>query len=166
VLACDSVVFSAGQATDLTEAFGLELNRFGYPASDSEKLTTSLDGVFAAGDVITGTKFVIDAIAGGRKAAAVIDRYLGGDGRIDEALIPYEAGEAKIGKAEDFAKLPRAEAVIRPVSERRCNLRPVNDGLTPAQASCEAGRCLQCDLRKQLTRVKLWTEYAVKGAQQ
>jgi len=160
---CDSVVFSAGQETDLTEAFGLELNLFGYPVTDCEKLTTSLDGVFAAGDVITGTKFVIDAIAAGRQAAAEIDRYLGGDGRIDEALIPYEAGDTRIGRVEDFAQMPRVKAAPRPAAVRKCDFKPVNKGLTEEQASCEAERCLQCDLRKQITRVKLWTEYTARG---
>ena len=160
---CDSVVFSAGQETDLTEAFGLELNLFGYPVTDCEKLTTSLYGVFAAGDVITGTKFVIDAIAAGRQAAAEIDRYLGGDGRIDEALIPYEAGDTRIGRVEDFAQMPRVKAAPRPAAVRKCDFKPVNKGLTEEQASCEAERCLQCDLRKQITRVKLWTEYTARG---
>ncbi|HRE29979.1 MAG TPA: FAD-dependent oxidoreductase, partial [Anaerolineales bacterium] len=70
VIACDSIVFAAGQATGLTEGFGLELNRFGYPVdpqSGKSGHRTSLDGVFCAGDVITGTSFVINAIESGRQ---------------------------------------------------------------------------------------------------
>ena len=77
VVPCDVVVFASGQKTDLTADFGLELNRLGYPidpATGKSGNKTSLEGVFTAGDVITGTKAVIDAIAGGRTAAEVIGR--------------------------------------------------------------------------------------------
>ncbi len=85
VIPCDSIVFSAGQTADLTDDFGLELNGFGYPVVDQKTLATSVTGVFAAGDAVTGTKSVIEAIAGGRQAASAMDLYLGGDGRIDES---------------------------------------------------------------------------------
>ena len=160
VIPCDSIVFSAGQTAELTDAFGLELNSFGYPVVDPENLATSAEGIFASGDAVTGTKSVIEAIAGGRRAAGAIDLYLGGDGRIDEALIPYEAGEAKLGKAEGFAEKPREAPAVRPAEERISDFDPPGKGLTGCQAAEEAGRCLQCDLRKQITRVRLWTEYA------
>ena len=85
VIPCDSIVFAAGQVTGLTPEFGIELNRFGYPIdpkTGKSELTTSVEGVFAAGDVITGTKFLIDAIAGARDVASLMDKYLGGDGEI------------------------------------------------------------------------------------
>ena len=163
VIACDCVVFSAGQECDLTADFGLKLNQFGYPAVDIETLKTSVEGIFASGDAVTGTKFVIDAIAGGRKAASIIDAYLGGDGVIDERLIPREAGGAYIGKIPDFAVLPREAAALRPVSDRKLDNMPVNCGLTSGQAAFESVRCLQCDLRKHISGVKLWTEYSAKG---
>ena len=49
------IIFAAGQKTDLTEAFGLELNRAGYPICQTGHAISGA-GVFAAGDVITGTK--------------------------------------------------------------------------------------------------------------
>ena len=162
IIPCQSIVFSAGQTADLTDSFGLELNRFGYPVVDQQSLRTSIDGVFASGDVVTGTKSVIEAIAGGRSAAGLIDRYLGGDGLIDEQLIPYEAGDPKIGKAEKFAERPREVMAVRPVSERKGDFEPLSAGLADCQAANEAGRCLQCDLRKHISPVKLWTEYAAK----
>ena len=36
---------------------------------------------------------------------------------------------------------------------------PVEEPFTCEQAMCEAGRCLQCDLRLRLTKTKLWNEY-------
>ena len=61
-----------------------------------------------------------------------------------------------------LAKLPRQEMAIRPAAERRDNFLPISEGFTCDQAHCEAERCLQCDLRKDITRVKVWTEYANK----
>lgn len=164
VIPCDSIVFAAGQVTGLTGDFGLELNRFGYPidpTTGQSGYNTSLEGVFAAGDVITGTKFVIDAIAGGREVASLMDKYLGGDGDIDETLVERQR-EPGIGLMEGFAGLEREEPAVKPAEQRRTNFLPISDGLTCEQAVCESGRCLQCDLRRDITRVRLWTEYAVK----
>lgn len=164
VIPCDSIVFAAGQVTGLTEDFGIAVNKFGYPIdpkTGKSEQTTSVEGVFAAGDVITGTKFVIDAIAQAREAAERIDRYLGGDGNIDEELVERRH-DPKIGKIDDFYKLPRQEMDIKPAAERKDNFLPISDGLTCEQAGCESGRCLQCDLRRDISPVKFWTEYAIK----
>ncbi len=161
IIPCDSIVFAAGQVTGLTEDFGLELNRFGYPIdpkTGKSEFTTSIEGVFAAGDVITGTKFVIDAIASARECAELMDKYLGGDGNIDEVLVD-RTRNPEIGKIEGFAQLPREEMAIQPAEKRKNNFEPIYTGLTCEQAGCESGRCLQCDLRKDLHKEKVWTAY-------
>jgi glutamate synthase (NADPH/NADH) small chain len=56
----------------------LETNRRGYIAADPQTLRTSKPGVFAAGDIVTGSATVILAMAAGRKAARSIDEYLRG----------------------------------------------------------------------------------------
>lgn len=158
VIPCDSVVFATGQYTGLQdyEDFGIELNGRGYPVMDGFK--TSEDGIFAAGDAITGISFVIKAIQQGREVAAEIDRYLGGDGRIDETLAERAANPC-IGQAEGFAALPRVEQELRDASERTADNMDVYHTYTCEQAQCESSRCLQCDLRLQFQRVKLWNEY-------
>ena len=160
VIPCDSIVMAAGQEPDLNAGFGLELNRFGYPVTGEDRVATSADGVFVAGDASTGTKFVVDAIGAGRKAAAAIDRYLGGDGETRCELIPYEPGAPVIGRVDGFAERPAAEVGLRSADARIGDSRPVCGALSGAQASSEAERCLQCDLRKQISKVSLWTHYA------
>jgi glutamate synthase (NADPH/NADH) small chain len=55
----------------------LQTNRKGYIAADPDTLRTSKRGVFAAGDIVTGSATVILAMAAGRKAARSIQDYLG-----------------------------------------------------------------------------------------
>jgi glutamate synthase (NADPH/NADH) small chain len=56
----------------------LQTNHRGYIAADPEMLRTSKPGVFAAGDIVTGSATVILAMAAGRKAARSIDEFLRG----------------------------------------------------------------------------------------
>ena len=158
VVPCDSVVFATGQHTGLQEFdnFGIELNERGFPVLDG--FNTSMDGVFAAGDAITGISFVIKAIQQGRLVTAAIDRYLGGDGEIAETLCERSA-DPHIGRIEGFGKLERVEQTLRAADERVKDELDVYHTYSCDQAKCEAERCLQCDLRLQFTPVKLWSEY-------
>ena len=166
VIPCDSVIFATGQYTGLQdfENFGIELTR-GFPinpANGKPEHITSLPGVFAAGDVITGISFVIKAIAQAREVVPVIDRYLGGDGKIDETLVERERNP-EIGEYPDFAKLPKIEMELLSPEARLANPdQSVFTTYTCDQAKCEAQRCLQCDLRKDIAKTRLWTEYSIK----
>lgn len=55
---------------------GLELNKWGYITVDEETCETSLKGIYAGGDIVTGSATVILAMGAGRKAARAIDKYL------------------------------------------------------------------------------------------
>jgi glutamate synthase (NADPH) small chain len=55
---------------------GLKLNKWGYIEADEETGATSLNGVYAGGDIVTGSATVILAMGAGRKAARAIDKYL------------------------------------------------------------------------------------------
>ena len=118
-----------------------------------------MEAVYAAGDAVTGTKSVIAAIAAGRRAAEQMDLYLGGDGDISEEFLEKEVPAAYIGRMEDFAELKRQEPRTEPPSRRIQGFEEAEHPFTCEQAMCEAGRCLQCDLRLQLARPKLWNEY-------
>ena len=54
----------------------LKTNRKNYIEADPETLQTSKKGVFAGGDIVTGSATVILAMGAGRKAARAIDAYL------------------------------------------------------------------------------------------
>ena len=59
----------------MIEQMGVALDNRGNVATNSEYMS-SVDGIFAAGDMRRGQSLVVWAIAEGRKAAAAVDRYL------------------------------------------------------------------------------------------
>jgi len=158
----DTVIFAVGQIPAIAEEAGLKLERGNRIAIEEGQNTTGLKGMFAAGDAVYGTKSVVQAVASGRTAASEIDRYLGGDGDISEQLAPDETPEPYIGRIEGFGYLGRAEADVLDAEARKDNFKLVNLGI-PAEKACgEAGRCLQCDLRLQIAKPKIWSDFADK----
>jgi len=68
----------------------LKLNKWGYIGAD-DNLATSVAGVFAGGDIVTGAATVIEAMGAGRKAARSMKAYLG----IRDSSLPYLAPGAE-----------------------------------------------------------------------
>lgn len=136
----DSFIFATGQAPNLTESFGLELVRGSFVRVEKDHYTSD-QGTFAAGDAVYGTKSVVEAIASGRSAASEIDKYLGGDGQVGEVLYDRKTANPAIGIIENFAALKRQE-----------HLHDVEESLN------ETRRCLQCDLRLDIQKVKYWVD--------
>ena len=84
-LGCDLVVVAVGSGANplLTSSIkGLELNRWGYIEADPETGKTCLEGVWAGGDIVTGSATVILAMGAGRKAADSMHEYLTGGRRL------------------------------------------------------------------------------------
>ncbi len=86
---CDLVVYAIGTNANpiMGQTSGLRLNKWGYIDTD-ENLATSLAGVFAGGDIVTGAATVIEAMGAGRRAAASMKAYLG----IRDSNRPYRSG--------------------------------------------------------------------------
>jgi formate dehydrogenase beta subunit len=126
---------------------------------DPYSFTTNREGVFAAGDAVNSSSSVIKAIASGRKAAIALDRYLGGNGDIEERLAPQVEVNKNIGLREGFAFLERCQEACVPAIERiKSYCRVVRD-MEENTAEGEARRCLQCDLRLKITPIKFWSQY-------
>lgn len=157
VIEVDNVIFAVGQKPMGTDMMNLDLTHGPYIAANNAH--TSMEGVFASGDVVTGTRSVIQAIVGGREAAEQMDLYLGGNGDISEQLVERTTPNPCIGQVEGFADLARINPDMISLEERCAGFTPVEKPLTCDQAKCEAGRCLQCDLRLNISNVKLWNEY-------
>ncbi len=154
----DTVVFAVGQRSALRPECGLELGRANCVAVKENSSAASVEGIFACGDAVTGTKSVVEAIAAARQAASEIDLFLGGDGDIREVLVEREPHNPAIGHIENFAKIARNEPAVVAAEERRTNFSQISAGLC-SKACEEAGRCLQCDLRFDIAPARPWTNY-------
>lgn len=141
VIDADTIVFAVGQRPEGTEDMGLELTRGCYIAThDGSK--TSVDGVFSAGDVVTGTKSVVEAIVSGKDAADDIASFLG-NGRLDERIVS-QTRDQRLGRMEGFAELKRV---------------PLSDCSERCAFEMESARCLQCDLRLDIETQRFWTDF-------
>jgi NADPH-dependent glutamate synthase beta subunit-like oxidoreductase len=72
----DTIISAVGQRVDRKLLRGFETNRDGTIRVDPETYETSMRGVFAGGDMVTGPGWAIDAIASGKKGAKAIHQYL------------------------------------------------------------------------------------------
>jgi len=175
ILPADTVIFAIGQLPELELVEGvsaIKTSRRRTLEVDEDTLATGRAGVFAAGDAVTGTTSVVEAIAAGRKAASSIDRYLGGEGEIEETLVDAESPSPHLGREEEFADKPRVPVPCIPVKERLDNFSTVELGFGREEATREAGRCLSCDLRLLMSKPvlapkeELWLEFTAENAGQ
>ena len=80
-LECDTVIYALGTKANpiVTKSTpGLDLNKWGYIVADPATQATSVPGVFAGGDIVTGAATVILAMGAGRRAARAIAAWLAG----------------------------------------------------------------------------------------
>ena len=105
---------------------------------------TTMDGVFAGGDVARGPDTVIQAIADGKRAAESIDKYLGGKGLLNKGLsieIPDVLDE------DEIVALNRFPLDVLDIDKRIDSFDEVVLGYHKLNAMAEAMRCLHCDRR-------------------
>ena len=159
VIEADTVIFAVGQRPEIPEGFDIDKTDRGLIEVDPFTSCTSREGVFAAGDVVTGTASVIKAVASGRRAAVALDKYLGGSGRIDRKLAPQSEPAGCLGPGEGFAALTRVAEVCMAPAERLAGFCEMALGMSEDAAGREAYRCLQCDLRLKIKPVRFWGSY-------
>ncbi len=153
VVPCETVIFSVGQRAGLEfipESTGVGVTRQETVAVNPNTYATTRPGVFAAGDAISGTAFVIEAVAAGHKAAASIQRYLRG-GELEPEAKP-ELPVVKLTMEEikermalgEIRATPRVHVQTMGVVQRTRSFAEVNLGYTDEEAQAEAARCLAC----------------------
>ena len=159
VVEADTVIFAVGQRPDLPQEFDLDKTDRGLVELDPFTHSTSREGVFGAGDAVSGTASAIKAMASGRQAAIAVDKFLGGSGRIDRKLAPPFEPTACLGPGEGFAALDRAPETCVLPEERLSGFCEVVQSMDQEDAGYESARCLQCDLRLKIKTVKFWGNY-------
>jgi NADPH-dependent glutamate synthase beta subunit-like oxidoreductase/NAD-dependent dihydropyrimidine dehydrogenase PreA subunit len=143
----DTVIVAISQRPDL-DAGGLgrqvELGPSGKLAVD-DALTTSREGVFGAGDAVSGPSTVIEAMAAGRRAASRITSFLTDEPAPWQELAEHSHGVGEhLAISEEILREPRQRMAQRQPKLRRRDFEQVDLGFTVSQAEAEAGRCLQC----------------------
>lgn len=143
----DTVIAALGQTpqVEFVKELGLSLSKRGTIEIDPGTGVTSIEGIFAGGDVVTGPAFVVDAIAAGKKAARSIDLYLQGKPLqfAEEERKPERLSEEEVeDRKKQFPLEKRAEMGRELVEARIGDLREVTLGYTVEEAVKEASRCL------------------------
>ncbi len=150
-LELDAVISAIGQKIDLggiSAGTGIQLSSKGAVMVDELSYQTGEPDVFAGGDVVTGPKFAIDAIAAGKEASISIHRYvhpgqtqhLGRDHR-DYKPLDAKTVAVSIGS---FDTAPRQKAACGSAEEARRTFKDLRGDLTEEQIKKEVKRCLGC----------------------
>ena len=147
----DVVISAIGQKVDqlcLGEVPKMGWTRRGTIDVNMVTMETAVEGIFAAGDAVTGPATVIEAIGGGKRAAEAIDRYLLGIPQPQMPPVPVRR------RRETCIELPASTKTVikRPTMDmlnmdrRRTTFQQVELGYTENMVREEARRCLRCDI--------------------
>lgn len=144
----DTVLTAIGQrpAVQFWQNLRVALDPNGWIRTDNHSMT-SIERLFAGGDVVSGPATVIEAIAAGKRAAYGIDRYVRGeDAQPITFRMPSELKNMERYRPSHMPFQERHEMAQALPGERVRDFRLVELGLTEAQAHAEAKRCLTCGL--------------------
>ena len=145
----DKIVFAIGQTIEwgkLLDGTKVEFWHGNYPVADKFTYQTAQDDIFVGGDVYTGPKFVIDAIAAGHEAAESLHRYVRPKadmtiGRNRRAYTPLNKDDISF---PDYDKSGRQEAGMDNSEDHTISYKDLHLTLTEEQVKKETARCLSC----------------------
>ncbi len=146
---CDHVYFSVGQKIlwgNLLEGSKVELGRGNGAVADSLTYQTGQPDVFVGGDVYTGPKFAIDAIAAGKEGAISIHRFVQPDssltiGRNRRQFIELDKNNLDISEYDNGSRqVPGMDKTM----DTKHSFRDAHLTFTEEQVKAETARCLGC----------------------
>ena len=146
---CRHVIFSVGQAIDwghMLDNLHVELRPNGGALANKLTYQTSEPDIFVGGDVYTGPKFAIDAIAAGREGAVSLHRYVHEHctltiGRNRRDFIELDKENIKVETYDTSSRQIPPKADIK---EQAKTFRDLSQSLTEEQVKKETSRCLSC----------------------
>ena len=148
-VACDNIVFSIGQSIlwgDLLKGSKVELGRGNGAVADALTYQTAEPDIFVGGDVYTGPKFAIDAIAAGREGAISIHRFVQPHssltiGRNRRDFIELDKNNIRVENYDNSSRqIPMRNASI----DHKKSFRDSKLVFTEEQVKKETARCLGC----------------------
>ncbi len=146
-LPLEVLIAAIGQETHLEGEVGLAR----YPDGArtlvvDEALATSRDGVFAAGDAVTGPGTVVSAVAQGNEVALSVERYLRTGRAEKRATLPAYETIPAAWDVRDYAEAGRPPVETIALARRRTSFEEVEQGWDEETVQRECRRCLRCDL--------------------
>ena len=145
-LEVDMVISAVSQtlAQD-AEALGVAVAG-GVIETGEDGVTTSAEGVFAAGDAATGAKTVISAVAAGYRAAVAVDSVIAGDDAFLDPLPELTPADKELvlSRNPGVVRRSRIAPQAREAAERAGDMETYESVMTEAEAVAEAARCLKC----------------------
>ena len=146
---CKHVIFSVGQAIEWGDMLdNLDLKRRPNGGALADKLTyqTSEPDIFVGGDVYTGPRFAIDAIAAGREGAISLHRYVHENctltiGRNRRDFVELDKNNISVESYDTSKRQIPAKADEK---AQAATFRDLSHSLTEEQVKAETSRCLSC----------------------
>ena len=147
----DNLIVTIGDTPDVgyISYMGIDVNKWGTLIINEETLETNRPGVFAGGDVVTGPNTVVEAIAAGKRAAIMIDRYLSGEELskpLDRKMPTIYVPPKEVVEEESEEEMKRIKLPTISVERRKSTLEEVEKTLSEESAIYEASRCMRCDI--------------------
>jgi NADH-quinone oxidoreductase subunit F len=144
----DTLIVAISEEPEADGLEGLGLTRWGTLAVNPESYMTARPGVFGGGDVASGPATIVAALAAGKNAAGMIDRYVSGKllRTLPKVKLPTVYIEPMEVPEEDGTVAARVHVPELSVDERKGCFAEVEQCISEADALCEARRCLRCDL--------------------
>ncbi|MFO7905255.1 MAG: FAD-dependent oxidoreductase [Planctomycetota bacterium] len=144
----DSVIAAVSETPDPRALDGVKATKWGTVSINSETFETSRRGVFSGGDAVTGSSTIIEAVAAGKNAAVMIDRYV--QGKLMKVFrhqqVPRVFIEPPRDDGDGEGSTERRDLPLLPADQRVKNFSEVELCFSEEDARREARRCLRCDL--------------------
>ncbi len=147
----DTIISAIGQQVDhdcLSVIPDLKWTKRNTIETNMITMETNLPGIFAAGDAVTGPATVIEAIAGGKRAAESIERFLSGIPQPSMMPVPTRHRMMDCTEVPVLTKmsLKRPQMPLLNIERRRKTFHQVELGYPEHDIRKEAMRCLRCDV--------------------
>ncbi len=156
VIEATNLMVAVGEAPDpsiLPAGSSIQVADWGGVVVDAGTLVTAQSDVYAAGDLATGPRSVIEGVAQGQRAAWAIDRALRGLPAASY-VAPWRAADEAVRTRDvrlDLSTRARSEPELAPAMGQS----EVSLGLVEGAARADAARCLRCDVVTQCPAVQI-----------
>ncbi len=145
-LNADKIIYATGQAInwgDLLNGSNVKLGRGNGPIADGLTYQTDEDDIFVGGDVLTGPKFAIDAIAQGHEGAESLHRFVQHGhmtiGRDPKRFVPFDTEDILVARYDNSPRQQTADG-------KEKTFKDLHGTLTQEQVQKETARCLGCGM--------------------